>query len=81
MVALTQEDAARMGGLVDRYDNLPLGTTDASVIAITECEERANIAIATDLPFGEFALDILHRLEHQHCPGTEDLAPVQLVGH
>jgi hypothetical protein len=36
MVALTQEDAARMGGLVDRYEDLPLGTTDASVIAIAE---------------------------------------------
>jgi hypothetical protein len=41
MVALTQEDAARMGGLVDRYDDLPLGPTDASVIA-------------TNLPFSEW---------------------------
>jgi DNA replication protein DnaC len=54
MVALTQEDAARMGGLVDRYDDLPLGTTDASVIAIAEREERASIAIATNLPFSEW---------------------------
>jgi DNA replication protein DnaC len=54
MVALTQEDAARMGGLVDRYDDLPLGPTDASVIAIAEREERASIAIATNLPFSEW---------------------------
>jgi len=39
MVALKLEDAARIGGLVDRYDDLPLGTTDASAIAITESED------------------------------------------
>ena len=44
-----------MGGLVDRYDDLPLGPTDASVIAIAEREERASIAIATNLPFSEWA--------------------------
>ena len=36
MVSLTQEDVARVSELVDRYDDLPLGTTDASVIALAE---------------------------------------------
>lgn len=36
MVSLTQEDVARVAELVDRYDDLPLGTTDASVIALAE---------------------------------------------
>jgi hypothetical protein len=54
MVALTQEDAARMGGLVDRYDDLPLGTHRRIGDAIAEREERASIAIATNLPFSEW---------------------------
>jgi predicted nucleic acid-binding protein len=36
LVDLTQSDAARIAELVTRYDDLPLGTTDASVIAIAE---------------------------------------------
>ena len=36
MVALTRRDATRMTELVDRYDDLPLGTTDSSVIALAE---------------------------------------------
>jgi len=35
-VDLTVADYARMAELVDRYDDFPLGTTDASVIAIAE---------------------------------------------
>lgn len=31
-----QEDLRRMAELVDRYSNLPLGGTDASVIALAE---------------------------------------------
>ena len=36
LVNLTQSDAARIAELVARYDDLPLGTTDASVIALAE---------------------------------------------
>jgi predicted nucleic acid-binding protein len=36
LVDLLSEDLARMAELVDRYKNLPLGTTDASVIALAE---------------------------------------------
>lgn len=36
MVALTQQDATRMAELVDGYEDLSLGTTDASVIALAE---------------------------------------------
>lgn len=39
-VELTSSDYARMAELVGRYDDLPLGTTDASVIALAE---RLNI--------------------------------------
>jgi predicted nucleic acid-binding protein len=35
-VDLTAADYARMAELVDRYGDLPLGTTDASVIAVAE---------------------------------------------
>lgn len=35
-VELTIDDYARMSELVARYDDLPLGTTDASVIALSE---------------------------------------------
>jgi len=35
-VALEAEDFARMAQLVAQYDDLPLGTTDASVIALAE---------------------------------------------
>jgi predicted nucleic acid-binding protein len=36
VVNLTTADFARMAELVRRYDDLPLGTTDASVIALAE---------------------------------------------
>jgi len=36
MVSLSADDVARVAELVDRYDDLPLGTTDASVIALAE---------------------------------------------
>ncbi|WP_298132409.1 PIN domain-containing protein [Micropruina sp.] len=36
LVNLDPEDLARMAWLVGRYDDLPLGTTDASVIALAE---------------------------------------------
>ena len=35
-VDLTSADYARMAALVTAYDSLPLGTTDASVVAIAE---------------------------------------------
>lgn len=36
LVDLKAEDGTRMAELVNQYDDLPLGTTDASVIAIAE---------------------------------------------
>jgi predicted nucleic acid-binding protein len=36
VVNLASADFARMAELVRRYDDLPLGTTDASVIALAE---------------------------------------------
>jgi len=45
-VDLTPEDLARMAGLITTYAELPLGTTDASVIAISErlgVTERATL--------------------------------------
>lgn len=36
IVSLTTADLVRMAELVRRYDDLPLGTTDASVIALAE---------------------------------------------
>ncbi len=36
IVNLTTADFARMAELVRRYDDLPLGTTDASVVALAE---------------------------------------------
>jgi hypothetical protein len=35
-VDLTSTDYARMADLVNTYESLPLGTTDASVVAIAE---------------------------------------------
>ncbi len=43
-VDLTAADYARMAGLVDTYGDLPLGTTDASVIAIAERLKLTDIA-------------------------------------
>ena len=36
LVDLKAEDCTRMAELVNQYDDLPLGTTDASVIALAE---------------------------------------------
>ena len=36
LIDLTQSDVARVAGLVAEYGDLPLGTTDASVIALAE---------------------------------------------
>lgn len=36
LALLKREDMSRIAELVDRYDDLPLGTTDASVIALAE---------------------------------------------
>lgn len=44
LVNLTTADAARMAGPVERYDDLPLGTTDASVIALAERLDVTEIA-------------------------------------
>lgn len=35
-VELTRTDYERMADLVDQYDDLPLGTTDAAVVALAE---------------------------------------------
>lgn len=40
VVNLTSADFARMAELVRGYDDLPLGTTDASVIAVAELARR-----------------------------------------
>jgi predicted nucleic acid-binding protein len=54
LVELVPEDMTRVIELVDTYDDFPLGTTDASVIAIAE---RLSIAeIAT--------------LDHRHFPNV-----------
>lgn len=44
LVDLTDSDALRMAELVERYRDLPLGTTDASVIAITERLNLSEVA-------------------------------------
>jgi predicted nucleic acid-binding protein len=41
---LTAADYARMAELVDRYGDLPLGTTDASVIAVAERLKLTDVA-------------------------------------
>jgi predicted nucleic acid-binding protein len=43
-VNLTSDDVARVAELVSRYDDLPLGTTDASVIALAERLDVEEIA-------------------------------------
>jgi uncharacterized protein len=43
-VELTASDYARMAELVARYDDLPLGTTDASVIATAERLKLSEVA-------------------------------------
>ncbi|QWF21795.1 PIN domain-containing protein [Nocardioides sp. LMS-CY] len=44
LVNLTRSDTARIAELVARYDDLPLGTADASVIALAERFGVAEIA-------------------------------------
>ena len=51
-VDLTAADYARMAELVEQYDDLPLGTTDASVIALAE---RLNIAEVATLDRKHFS--------------------------
>lgn len=41
--APTQEDLIRMGELVERYADFPLGGTDASVVALAERLDAATI--------------------------------------
>jgi uncharacterized protein len=43
-VDLTAADYARMAELVDTYSDLPLGTTDASVIAVAERLKLTDVA-------------------------------------
>jgi uncharacterized protein len=43
-VDLSAADYARMADLVSKYGSLPLGTTDASVIAIAERLKLAEVA-------------------------------------
>lgn len=50
LVSLAREDIARVAELVDRYGDLPLGTTDASVIALAE----------------RFGVDEIATLDHRH---------------
>ena len=44
LVSLTNEDVARVAELVSRYGDLPLGTTDASIIALAERLDVEEIA-------------------------------------
>jgi len=44
LVSLTNDDVARVAELVSRYEDLPLGTTDASVIALAERLDVEEIA-------------------------------------
>ncbi|HEY6747933.1 MAG TPA: PIN domain-containing protein [Mycobacteriales bacterium] len=44
MVDLTAADCARMAELVRRYGDLPLGTTDASVVAVAERLDVTEVA-------------------------------------
>lgn len=51
LVSLTAEDFARMAYLVRRYDDLGLGTTDASVIALAERFGIAEVATLDERHF------------------------------
>lgn len=53
LVDLTRKDLGRMADLVVQYGDLPLGTTDASVIAIAE---RLNIAEVATLDHRHFTV-------------------------
>src|SRR5215207_1277195 len=53
IVDLTRDDYGRMADLVVQYGDLPLGTTDASVIAIAE---RLNIAEVATLDHRHFTV-------------------------
>lgn len=60
LVDLTQSDAARIAELVARYDDLPLGTTDASVIALAE---RLGVGEIATLDHRHFRVVRPHHLE------------------
>ncbi|MEU4324522.1 type II toxin-antitoxin system VapC family toxin [Nonomuraea dietziae] len=53
LVDLTAEDLTRMSRLVEKYESLPLGVVDASVIAIAE---RLNIAEVATLDRRHFTV-------------------------
>ncbi|MCP3798180.1 PIN domain-containing protein [Allokutzneria sp. A3M-2-11 16] len=44
LVSLTSDDLNRVADLVEKYSNLPLGTADASVIAVAERFDATTIA-------------------------------------
>ena len=79
LVNLTTADAARMAGLVERYDDLPLGTTDASVIALAERLDATEIATIDTFESYAPAMWMRSRCCHSlcrepgmggmHCPG------------
>ncbi len=52
MASLSNEDVTRVAELVHRYDDLPLGTTDASVIALAERLSIDEIATLDHRHFG-----------------------------
>lgn len=43
-VDIEDDDYARIAALIEQYDDLPLGTTDASVIALAERLEISEVA-------------------------------------
>jgi uncharacterized protein len=50
--SLTSADLRRVAELVETYDNLPLGTADACVIALAERENVVSIATLNHRDFG-----------------------------
>ena len=53
LVDLTEADCARMAELVEQYADLPLGTSDASVIAVAE---RLNVIEVATLDHRHFTV-------------------------
>ena len=60
---LTIDDSARVRVLVDRYQNMPLGGTDASVIAVAERHHVTRIATIDRRHFSV--------VRPAHCPAFE----------
>ncbi len=60
LVSLTTDDVARVAELVGRYEDLPLGTTDASVIALAE---RLNVEEIATLDHRHFRVVRPHHVE------------------